>query len=100
MNIVEAETRQLLDELETVRKAKHDVEEARARGAKERDMKIEQLASENRVLMESLREMRAVLEKKEEELKEERSEMAKVEAGLFRAQSEVRVSLFCCSSTS
>ena len=39
MNIVEAETRQLLNELETVRKAKHDVEEARARGAKQRDMK-------------------------------------------------------------
>ena len=40
MNIVEAETRQLLDELETVRKQKHDVEEARARGAKQRDMKV------------------------------------------------------------
>ena len=38
MNIVEAETRQLLNELETVRKAKHDVEEARARGAEQRDM--------------------------------------------------------------
>ncbi len=40
LEMVTSETRSLLSQLEAVRKEKHLVEEARARGAKQRDTKV------------------------------------------------------------
>lgn len=73
-----------------MRREKHEVEEARAKGAKQRDMKIEELVSENNEMREKIRNLAQALSKTERELKEERKEMSKLEAGLFRARSEVR----------
>jgi len=37
---LEAKTSSLLNQLETMRREKHEVEEARAKGAKQRDIKV------------------------------------------------------------
>ncbi len=68
-----SETTGLLEQLETVRREKHQVEEARARGARRRDTKIEELTSENVRLGEALTEAGARLEKREEEARCERA---------------------------
>ena len=89
MQVTETEIESLLDQLEVIRKEKHDVEEARAEAAKQRDRHIEELLSENRELKEKLRTKDDKLEKQAHELDEERKEMSKLEAALFRSKSEV-----------
>lgn len=89
LQIVESETKNLMTELETVRQKKHEVEEARAKAAIQRDNHIEKLLSENRILKERTSEMSESLQKKDAELKENREEMAKIESALFKTKSEV-----------
>ena len=93
MEITEAEIQSLLQQLETVRCEKHEIEEARAMGAKQRDKKIEELVSDNHSMREQIRNLTEKLAKSEQELSSERKEMSLLEAGLFRAKSEVRALL-------
>ena len=83
------ETASLLDQLETVRKEKHEVEEARAMAAKQRVQQIEELVSENGNLREEVRVLNERLKTQADELGQVRKEMSLVESSLFRANSEV-----------
>ena len=57
---------------------------------------IEELASENRRLSESLSETRSRLTRREEEAAGDREEMGRLEGALFRAHSEVSDGLAIC----
>ena len=83
------ETASLLEQLETVRKEKHEVEEARAMAAKQRVQQIEELVSENGNLREEVRVLNERLKTQADELGQVRKEMSLVESSLFRANSEV-----------
>ena len=83
------ETVSLLEQLETVRKEKHEVEEARAMAAKQRVQQIEELVSENGNLKEEVRVLNERLKTQADELGQVRKEMSLVESSLFRANSEV-----------
>ena len=85
------ETASLLEQLETVRKEKHEVEEARAMAAKQRVQQIEELVSENGHLREEVRVLNERLETQADQLGMVRKEMSLVESSLFRANSEVRI---------
>ena len=85
------ETASLLDQLETVRKEKHEVEEARAMAAKQRVAQIEELVSENGNLKEEVRVLNERLRAQADEMGQVRREMSLVESSLFRANSEVRI---------
>ncbi|XP_059093328.1 hamartin-like isoform X2 [Tigriopus californicus] len=91
LQIVETEIASLLDQLELVRKEKHRMEEARGKEAKQRDEQIEELVSEKANLKETLREMNDKLSRQADEMKRTKQEMIKLEAGLFRANSEIHV---------
>ncbi len=52
-------------------------------------LQIEELVSENRQLKENLGELKVTVSKREEELKEDRLEMQKLEAALFKKHAEV-----------
>ena len=92
------ETASLLDQLETVRKEKHEVEEARAMAAKQRVQQIEELVSENGNLREEVRMLNERLKTQSDELGQVRKEMSLVESSLFRANSEVSITyLQSCS---
>ena len=96
-----------MKELELVRKQKHEVEEARVVGARNRDAKvvhevsysfyqmlninfqIEQLVKENTHLQEELRLANDKLDKKEDEIKGLRDKMSRLEHDYFNEQSEV-----------
>lgn len=68
---------------------KHEVEEARAKGAKQRDTKIEELLAENKVLEESNRILAEKLEKKERQMADDAKETKRLSAGVFKAHAEV-----------
>ena len=85
------ETASLLDQLETVRKEKHEVEEARAMAAKQRVAQIEELVSENGNLKEEVRVLNERLRAQADEMGQVRREMSLVESSLFRANSEVGI---------
>ena len=85
------ETASLLDQLETVRKEKHEVEEARAMAAKQRVQQIEELVSENGNLKEEVRVLNERLRAQADEMGQVRKEMSLVESSLFRANSEVGI---------
>ena len=85
------ETASLLDQLETVRKEKHEVEEARAMAAKQRVQQIEELVSENGNLKEEVRVLNERLRAQADEMGHVRKEMSLVESSLFRANSEVGI---------
>ena len=89
--IVDRETASLLDQLETVRKEKHEVEEARAMAAKQRVQQIEELVSENGNLKEEVRVLNERLRAQADEMGHVRKEMSLVESSLFRANSEVGI---------
>ena len=88
---INRETASLLDQLETVRKEKHEVEEARAMAAKQRVAQIEELVSENGNLKEEVRVLNERLRAQADEMGQVRREMSLVESALFRANSEVRI---------
>ena len=89
LQIREAEITTLRDQLEHVRKEKHEVEEERAANAKQRDKEIERLVLENGQLKQANLELKERVARQEKEMGDARSEINKLQAALFNSKSEI-----------
>jgi len=91
LQIRKAEIDTLFDQLETVRREKHEVEEDRAANAKQRDEEIERLVKENNGLKREKVELEGKLDGQGKELVECRGEKERGEAACFDAISQVEM---------
>ena len=89
----ESEITTLRDQLEQVRREKHEVEEERAANAKQRDKEIEKLVKENGQLKQSNLELENQVIRQKRDETNARSEINKLQSALFKSKSEIDVLL-------
>lgn len=89
LRIAESEITILFDQLESLRREKHEVEAERAQHERQRDEEIERLISENIQLKQARRELEEKTAKQAEEIQSASIEMSRLEASLFNTKSEV-----------
>ncbi len=89
MRIATSEISLLYEQLEKLRREKHQEEAEFVRNERQRDEKIEELLREKAQLLQTKSELEDQTTKQSVDLKSARSEIAKLEASLFGAKSDV-----------